>query len=334
MIAIALPMTLLLACGGGGGGGATTATRTPTTMPDPMTGDEGMSPIIPPSIGSAQTLPSYEITDLPTLRTHAGGMEIDLTREQIVLALRMRADGADTLEFGTFYTSGAAGFIPSGEHMHTCSGTSCSVTLPDIGDIRFSLNEIYGPALIDDAGLEGYNVGVEPVMTDNGVTLVQGRGAARGDGGTPFTFQTYAGWLDDSAFGVELIEITAASTTEIFAGYSFGNSSGSNPDGTGMATWSGIVVLRERGGSMLQHGDVTIDIDDLANPDVDISFTHGRLNGLSSTSGGYDNMTLNLGTFESNDGYIKGSFYGDDHGEVGGIFDGTNFVGAFGAKRQ
>lgn len=333
MIAIALPMTILMACGGGGGGGTAAA---PTVPPTNMPGmdDQMTTPIIPPSVGNAQALPSYQITDVSTALTTTNGTALNLTREQIVQALRMRADGADTLEVGTLYADGGAGFSASGQHTPTCSGTSCSVTLPDVGDIRFSLDEIYDPALINDAGLEGYNVGMESVMTDNGVMLVQGIGAARGDGETPFTFQTYAGWIDDSAFGVERIEITATNTNVIYASYSFGNVSGTNPEGTGTARWSGIIVARERGGGVLNHGDVNIDIDDLDNPDVDISFTYGRLDGQTSSSGNYDNMPLNDGTFESNGGAIKGSFYGDDHGEVGGIWDDTNFIGAFGATRQ
>ena len=328
-IAITLPMTLLAACGGGGGG-----TTAMTEMPMTMTPGTGY-PIMPPISSNPQTLPSYLITNLPNARANANGEDISLTREQIVQNIRTRASTANLLDVGTVYLEGSDGFQSSGQNTPNCSGTSCSVTLSDIGSIVFSLDEIYGPALINDAGLEGYNVEVQAVMTDNGATVIQGRGAARGDGGTPFTFQTYGGWLGNGGFGMEQIEVTAATTATHLTAYSFGGASGTNPTGTSSAVWSGIAVAWNRSG-FLRHGEATIDIDDFQNPSVDASFSLVDIadSGLATSTASWSDMPLIEGTFTDANGQIRGTFYGDNHEGVGGTFSDTNFVGAFGATRQ
>ena len=210
--------------------------------------------------------------------------------------------------------------------------TSCTANIPDIGETTFSLAEIYDPSIINDESLEGYDAQVQAVMVDEGVTLVQGRSAARGDGGTPFTFQTYAGWIDGSVFGIGLLSVTEGSnTTNRLTSYSFGDASGSNPTAIGSETsamWTGAVVLYRRNESEIVEGSITVDIDDLSSPDVDATINLGFI------SSRYDNMPLMNGTFEEENGQIRGSFYGDNHEEVGGVISTTNDYGAFGATRQ
>ena len=153
------------------------------------------------------------------------------------------------------------------------------------------------------------------------------------------TFQSYGGWLAGSAFGVGYLNVTeGATTTKRFTSFSFGKASGSNPTGMGQLTWSGIVVGVNRSGAALLplQGTVTIDIDDPDSPDVDVSMSVNELTGVSSSNVNWDNLTLTNGTFTDTDAfdYIEGSFYGDGHEEVSGIFRTLNLYGAFGAKRQ
>ena len=328
-IAIALPMTLLLACGGGGG---TAATGTPRNTPGPMTPPP---PITLPSVSDPQTLPEYLITDLDAARTAVGGTApADMTYSDIIRAIRTRAEDADTLQLAKIQMSGALG--ARGEMITpTCTGTSCVATIPDIGEITFSLAEIYDPSLVNDGNLNGYDADVQAVMIDEGATLIQGISAARGDGGTPFTFRTYAGWFDGSVFGFGILSVTENNTTtNRLTSYSFGDASGSNPSATGSetsATWEGVVRAHSRRGSSIFDGNVTVDIDDFSSPDVDVVITPDRV------EFSWNDITLNNGTFEdtnTSDGTIKGTFYGGNHEEVGGVFSTLNFYGAFGGTRQ
>ena len=329
LIAIALPMTVLVACGGGGGGGSIAMTGTPTTMmPPPVTAPT----ITPPASSNPQTLPPYLITDLVAARTAAGGSPpANMSYSDIINEFRTRATNADTLRFADVQISGALG-SRQGMISPSCMGTSCTVSIPDIGDTTFSLAEIYDPSIINDESLEGYDAQVQAVMVDEGVTLVQGRSAARGDGGTPFTFQTYAGWIDGSVFGFGLLSVTEGSnTTSRLTSYSFGDASDSNPIAIGSETsamWTGAVVLYRRNESEIVEGSVTVDIDDLSSPDVDVAIDLGFI------SSRYDNMPLMRGTFVEENGQVRGSFYGDNHEEVGGLISTTNDYGAFGATRQ
>ena len=333
-------MTILIACGGGGGGGSTSMTGTPMTMP-PGTVDPVMPPpvttptITLPTVSNPQSLPPYLIMDLAAARTAAGGsLPANMDYSDIINEFRTRATNADTLRFADVQMSGNLGSL-EGMISPNCMETSCTVNIPDIGETTFSLAEIYDPSIINDESLEGYDAEVQAVMVDEGVTLVQGRSAARGDGGTPFTFQTYAGWIDGSVFGIGLLSVTEGSnTTNRLTSYSFGDASGSNPTAIGSETsamWTGAVVAYERSDSEIVEGSITVDIDDFSSPSVDAAIN------LGSRRWQYDDVTLTNGIFEQSNSagnYIRGSFYGDNHEEVGGLISTTNNYGAFGATRQ
>ena len=344
LIAITLPMTALIACGGGGG---TAMTGTPTTMIPGTEGPTTIPPvttptIMPPTSSNPQTLPSYLVTDLAVARTNAGGAAPEsMTYSDIVSAFRTRATDADTLQFSDITLRGLAGI--GNEIDSNCSGTSCTPTVANIGTLTFSLDEIYDSSLIGNVGLEGYNIESQVVMVDGNATLVQGRGAARQSDGTTLTFQSYAGWLDGGVFGTESITVTEnTNTANYFANYSFGDTSGTNPTGMGRAVWNGVFVGINRAASgeagIPAQGDVTVDIDDLSAPDVDVRFSNIILIDRDSRSGGrsftLSDIPLSDGTFESTNGEIKGSFYGDNHEEVGGVILDINWSGAFGATRQ
>ena len=100
-----------------------------------------------------------------------------------------------------------------------------------------------------------------------------------------------------------------------------------------------MVIGADKNTGHVIHGDALLDIDDLASPEVDISFTDIK---NLNTGGDVDDMNweklgLDNGTFNSettHDGEIEGVFYGAGHAEVGGIFDKNDVVGAFGAARE
>ena len=334
-------MTFLIACGGGGGGAAMTGT--PTTMPpgtrDPVVPPGTGDPATPPATVTPEDLPNYAIMNLPAARTRiVGSMPASATEPQIITAIQTRATAADTLRVGDVILAGEAGLRT--DIKPTCSGKSCAADVPSVGRLAFTLSDIKDLSLVDDAPLIGFNSETQAVLIDNGITTAQSRTAARQDDGTQLTFQTYGGWTDGSVFGAVFLNITeGANTTSRFTSFSFGDSTGSNPTGTGRAMWTGSAVGIDTDNNQPFQGDVTVDIDDLSNPDVDVSITDGRRTNRDTAVPfifTWEDMTLTDGIFQSTlgDGDIWGSFYGSNHEEVGGVFDDDSTVGAFGATRQ
>ena len=135
----------------------------------------------------------------------------------------------------------------------------------------------------------------------------------------------YAHWLDDSVFA--MVDDTVA--------VSFGAASGTNPTKIGGGVWRGTLVGIDTRTGLRIEGAAAIVIDDFARPDVDVALT-----GIADTGGRaradlrWNDIPLANGAFRSDTaGSIEGRFYGDDHREVGGIFERDRLLGAFGASR-
>ena len=312
---ITFSLMLLVACGGGGSSG-TTATGTPTTMGDPPA-----------------DLPGYAITDSAAARTATGGTEITMTEMEIVTEIQNRANAANIFEFSDF--AGTADVDV------TCRSIFCAGDVPNIGIIAFSLSGIKDLSLVQDAYLVGFNSESQVVMEDSGVTMIQSQAAAGQEDGTQFSFQTYGGWITNSVFGVELLDVTEGNTTtNRFASFSFGNASGSNPTRAALVRYVGIMAgVDTRTGGIIQ-GDAIASLK-VGNPNI-LDSVHFQSMvsldaGTSAPSGIITFMDIPLaddGTFESSNGDIKGSFYGADHEGIGGIFDRDNILGAFGVTRR
>ena len=103
------------------------------------------------------------------------------------------------------------------------------------------------------------------------------------------------------------------------------------------ATWAGSMVGVDEATGDRVAGDAMIDVDDFADPDVDISLT-----GIVGANGGtwaplrWENVPLAAGGFRSSDtsGFVSGLLYGPDHEEVGGVFERDRLRGAYGASLQ
>ena len=338
LIAIALPVMLLMACGGGGGGGTAAAPTTPTPMtmmPPPIT-----APAAPPIGANPQMLPAYLITDLDTARTTHGGTAPDsMTYQDVILTLRTIAADADTLQITRTAETGLF-TVPGGVRVDaSCSGKSCTIDIPNLDTLTFSIdtNSIYDTSLIGNDALddiEGYNIQLEPVMVDNGITLVQGSGAARQSDGTTFEFQSLIGWADEIAFGVDKIDVTENSNARGWiVPFIFGDASGRNPTGTGTAQYNGAIVGHSITVPDRYEGDATITVD-FSAVNVDVSFTNLSTSDGQSTISNVmiEDLALENGAFSGNG--VDGRFYGSDSSEVGGIFRNNNIFGAFGAIRQ
>ena len=323
-----------MACGGGGGGGATAAAPTtqnpPTNTPDPMNPPTTTPDPMPPTI----TLPGYAITNLDMARTAVSGSapSTSMTETQIVTAIQTRATAADTFEF--------RGFAGTSNVDITCTNnSSCSGTVPDVGSLTFSLNDIEDLSLVDDTDLIGFDSDTQLVMEDRGVTMIQSEAAAGQNDGTHLTFQTYGGWLTNSVFGVTLLGVTeGATTTNRSASFSFGDASGNNPTTGNVIGYAGVMIGMDTRTNHVLHGDAIIQFL-VGNSNLLESVTFQNITNLSGGSNvdiiTFNNIPLSSnGTFESNSGDIKGTFYGTGHEGIGGIFDKDNILAAFGAVRQ
>lgn len=157
-------------------------------------------------------------------------------------------------------------------------------------------------------------------------------------------FKTLGGWLNRSAFAVEVHSIVSSVSEDlrgtVFGGaYSLGDATGTTPT-FGNATWTGTMVggdaslTANRGNRIM--GDATLTFD-LPQSTIDVTFTNirdidaGRLHGHIT----WQNIPVTSGSFSTGfiGNSIEGRFYGPNHEEVGGVFERNQIVGAFGAKR-
>ena len=142
----------------------------------------------------------------------------------------------------------------------------------------------------------------------------------------------HGGWMEHGMFAV----------TDRFGGQSgsvgvsFGSSLEMVPSLTDGATWTGDMVGVDAGTGERVEGDAKIDVDDFADPDVDI-----EISGIFGANGNtwaalrWENVPLDAGSFRVHDdagGHVEGLFYGPNHDEVGGVFEKDRLVGAFGAS--
>lgn len=313
---LVFPIILLVACSGSGNSGANI-------------GDDGRDNFSPttPTVSRSYPLNSASARtvvdgDIPTSRTSAQISKIaaDISTE------------ADTLMVTDLALSTATGFT---EHTTTCSAGGCTASGVISGENSVIELGITAPTF---GNHPGFSYSAQPVMTKGGVETVQAVSRSLAEG-TQRTHVTYAGWLDGSIFGISDLrfEEDGEEIMRYGAGFSAGNDSGTNPAGTGSATWNGLMIGGTKQADHVIQGDATIDIDDLASPDVDIIFSNVRnLNtGLNIADMIWTDLAVTNGRFNSTaNGEIEGTFYGTTHQEVGGIFNRAEIIGGFGAVRQ
>lgn len=116
--------------------------------------------------------------------------------------------------------------------------------------------------------------------------------------------------------------------------FALGDVSGTNPVGTGSATWTGIADVVAIQTFMRREGVATLTVRNLAMPRVSVGIDlagnpigEPSWTDLEIASGGFT-----VGTLGSD--YLEGNFHGVDHSEAYGVFDTDNYTGSFGAKRQ
>lgn len=173
-----------------------------------------------------------------------------------------------------------------------------------------------------------------PVMTHDGVRIAETREKVGEDG----AILRYWGWLEHTGFWVGHDDYD---TFSHFGAYY----TGTDPTGSGSATWNGVMVGMEGGypadgAPDMVLGDARITIDNLASPNVDVVFANivNATEGTSRNDISWRDLALDRGVFKSPiqqyGDYIIGSINGPRHQEAGGSFAKDGITGAFGAKRE
>lgn len=151
-------------------------------------------------------------------------------------------------------------------------------------------------------------------------------------------FLAYGAWLEQQFFGV--IQATWSGTVEgaridgleTVYGFSIGDESGSNPM-QGSATWDGLMIGVHVDQPTEEVTGRTQATYSFAEQTMDVQMTN-LTRGHADMS--WEDLRVSQGRFSagSDADSIAGSFYGDTHQEVGGVFERNQLIGAFGAKRK
>ena len=152
----------------------------------------------------------------------------------------------------------------------------------------------------------------------------------------------FGAWMQHSSFTVQIERWRGAYVTlDGRYGLAGGDLTGTRP--TGGATWLGVMVgtpaTGNRRGDRLQ-GIAALNYD-LASDSLDVGFSSikniDRVTAHSAEVVIFADLHIgSRGTFEAGlaGNRIQGGFYGPGHVEAAGIFEQSNIVGAFGARRQ
>ena len=199
----------------------------------------------------------------------------------------------------------------------TCTGTSCYNPLTRES---VSLNDIVNDVVNDP---DIYSIRLEKSYSNFNVAHVKGN-TNRSD------YQTYNIWGD---YGYADVRESVSDNVLFQFGISLGQRLNDNPDVN--YSYSGPVYAIDPDG-YFNSGKVKLDlkISDYFNSTitVDINLTDNCQNDCKLV---WDDILLRNGRFED-DSFkydISGALYGPNHEEAYGVFDGPEWVGAFGARR-
>ena len=157
--------------------------------------------------------------------------------------------------------------------------------------------------------------------------------------GVEWTFANYGAWLTHSAFETTIGNATRTGGIVLNTAYSvsFGDDTGTNPEGEGEGVWRGVMLGNTRHGPIQAlRGDATLRFT-FATDKLAVQFSNIR--NLATNAQHPDmkwpDFDVADGAFEFQNpaGHVVGRFYGPEHAEVGGVFTHPTALGAFGAKK-
>ena len=268
-----------------------------------------------------------------------GGMETrppvvpEATAADLRITIAEIGQSADTLIMSDLQSTPRSRVAPNERVAANCGGTYCEPE-PSWSEPGYSVQEL--GVIAPDATIR---IGEPQYGINNGE--VSGRTSYRAldeDEDWSVDYRVYGGWLSKTFFGVEhgrwkgRAQYGSIEGLEALIAYSVGDATGSNP--TGSAEWTGLVVALDRTApDQAVQGNATLTYD-FDRSILDVLFSNFRGSGTYEDLS-WDDLAVNNGLFSQGSGAnsIDGTFYGDAHEEVGGVFERNNLVGAFGAKQ-
>lgn len=252
------------------------------------------------------------------------GPALEIPQHQLARAPSI-FEQSNSLILSTYYEPDSPAFSTLTE----CSGDSCTLTDAEDGEsYPFHLS-----------GLEFFvSAQAEAIGSKDGITLMwQTTEAVYEDESESYYY--LGAWMEHSTFAV--VGGGESSDYDIRLGLAVGHLTGTRP--TGSATWNGIMVGRSLAGTHSGHylaGNATLTYDPNAS-EIDATFGDikdiARRTAHSTQTVRFLDVPVDLdGTFKTGNAgnRLQGGFYGHGHAEAAGIFEQSNIVGAFGAKRQ
>ena len=272
--------------------------------------------------GSRAALTSAEIRDLTGLSAPNETGSTQQARRQDILSR------ADSLVVSTIHTEFV---LPDStlmfRQLSECSGVGCELLDPVTGET-------------DTASLDTAVVGpgdVEPIGSAHGITLMSETGRQLG-----VDVASLGAWMEHGSFALNSLHaVGEEDESNTLHAVALGDLT--DRPLTGSATWLGIMVGTPTEGD--DRGDRLV-----GTAALNYEMTTGRLDagftGIRNIDRGTAHSTETVffsnlevgsdGTFSrgQSGARIQGGFFGRDHAEAAGIFEQSNIVGAFGAKRQ
>ena len=278
---------------------------------------------VSPGGGGSRQLGSVEPPPAPAVR-EPPAQEPPSDPAEISQALDAIADVADSLlSTGIRIFDGfGVEYIPQTCSSGTCSGSGYAVRVShiDFGDLDYEqLPALQGVAIFEGHG----NIDLPSIWSQ-------------------MRHQEYGGWLDHVVFFAREADFwrlgrEGPPEQSVLQAFALGRASGSRPV-AGSATWTGAMVGAKVDPDALYQdfarGNASVAVD-FAEMTVDVAFTGIRdvRFGKPIDDIAWEGLPLSSsGSFEGET--ISGRFYGPMHEEAAGVFDLSDFFGAFGARRD
>ena len=243
---------------------------------------------------------------------------------------------SDSLILSTMHGETGGAGIPTFRLLTQCSGSRCTVTEPLRGTV--DTIELANTPLRQGAATA--------MGSKHGMTLVEESSTHTGA-----DLASLGAWLEHSSFAIlSESQMGEEGTVEVLYGIALGELAGTGLGPIpGTAAWAGIMVGTSvsgdaRGERLVGDAVLTYDFPSWVGapgPSLDVAFggirniDRGMAHEVETVL--FENVSVGQdGTFATGQSgaRIEGAFYGPGHAEAAGIFEQSDIVGAFGARRQ